>query len=562
MAGIERTRGRTYTQAVNAQRPQPERPQPPREARRTQSGGRLDELNSYAALRRAGIERRYAERRREEPTGAAVAGAVRGGRAASAEIAERAVRNTGRVFVDGDAAFRARVQQDLQRIAPGTTVGPDGLVRASSQRVAGHEQGYRLVDQLLNNPHPVAIGYERGNAFARMLSQGANGGPGRPGRGSGVEVRYDPEGGFKLPVVGPDGRVFDQPADSAVVLAHELAHASHFQRGTRDPRSGAPNRTPISGGVDTPHYVNDGGVIYREMQSDRVRMREEFRTTGFDGYRRADEPTELSIRRELGYDPRASYMRRQAYEPATRLEQIFGETRLRAANFSESVRDGVRGSRNGAAIGGGFAFASTAYEQWRNGEFDAGQLVGSTALGAGTGVAEEVIERVVSGAPSVTSGMTSSTFRLAARQLRGAGVAGAVIGGGFAVYDNFSAYQNGEITGAQFTGRVAGEAVTSAGAGVAGAYVGAVVGSFIPIPVVGTLAGAAIGFGVGWLADKGLRALGVDKLVAAGVEKAVEFGGEVVNFVGDTASSAFNGVKDAVGDFAGGAARTLSSVFG
>ncbi|HEY0078957.1 MAG TPA: M91 family zinc metallopeptidase [Pyrinomonadaceae bacterium] len=565
MARIEEVGGTRQTTTTNVER-QPERrvppPPPPSNNRPTDNAARLAEVNQYGAQRQARIERD--EQRRENQIGSLTAGATRGARAASTEISERSVRNTGRVFVEGTPEFRARVEHDLNRIAPGTTIGPDGLVRRSAQQIPGHEQGYRLIDQLLNNPNPVTIRYERGNASAGAINvQQANGSIGRPGAGSGAVVRYDPSGNFALPVRGANGRVTNQPADSAVVLAHELIHASHYQRGTRDPRSGAPTGQPLSpDSVRTTHYVNDGGQIYREGQSTRVRMREEFRTVGFDGYRRSDEPTELSIRREFGQDPRASYMHRTSYEPASRLEQIFGDTRLRAGNAVNTVADGVTHSRRSAAIGGGAAFATTAYQQLRNGEFDAGQLAGNTLVGVGTGVTEEVIERAVSGAPSVTSGMTNSSLRVAARQLRGAGIAGAVTGSAFAIYDNYSAYQNNQITGAQFAGRVAGEAVTGAAAGMAGAYAGAVIGSFIPIPVVGTLAGAAVGFAVGYLADQAIRGLGVDKLVASGVEKAVEFGQSVVSNVGETASNFVSGAKDALGSMASGAASTLASIFG
>ena len=39
---------------------------------------------------------------------------------------------------------------------------------------------------------------------------------------------------------------------------------------------------------------------------------------------------------------------------------------------------------------------------------------------------------------------------------------------------------------------------------------------------MGTVAGAVVGFGVGYLADKAMRAGGVDKLVANGVTGAVD----------------------------------------
>jgi hypothetical protein len=46
------------------------------------------------------------------------------------------------------------------------------------------------------------------------------------------------------------------------------------------------------------------------------------------------------------------------------------------------------------------------------------------------------------------------------------------------------------VSGALTTGEVLG-------AGVAGAEVGAIVGSFVPVPIAGTVGGAAVGFIVG-----------------------------------------------------------------
>lgn len=200
----------------------------------------------------------------------------------------------------------------------------------------------------------------------------------------------------------------------------------------------------------------------------------------------------------------------------------------------------------------------------------AGQQVGvSTAAGAGSTVIEHYSTRAISrfaGAGTTFAGQVG-------RQALGSGVAGGIVNTGFALYGNYEAYQSGQISGAEYTGRVAGEAAVGVAAGVAGAYAGAAIGSFIPIPVVGTLAGAAVGFAVGYGADLLMRHFEVDKAVASATTAVVEFGGQVVDSVSEAATSAFNsvtetasnvieGAGDALGDLAGGAVNKLASIFG
>jgi hypothetical protein len=192
-----------------------------------------------------------------------------------------------------------------------------------------------------------------------------------------------------------------------------------------------------------------------------------------------------------------------------------------------------------------------------------GNLALSTAVGVGTGglggVVEEVASRAINrtagsaierGASSAASRLVSAeaaggaamSARVIGSRLGGAGIAGGVINAGFSVVDQVGAYSRGEVTASQAVGTVTGEAADGVGAGVAGAAAGAAIGSVIP--VAGTAVGAVIGFGVGvaagYLADKGLRSLGVDKAIAHGVTAAI----------------------DGASDFVGGTVNTLKGVFG
>ncbi|MFY9227320.1 MAG: proprotein convertase P-domain-containing protein [Blastocatellia bacterium] len=201
--------------------------------------------------------------------------------------------------VTGDTNFRSVVARDLAKFAPGTTVDAQGYVRAATTRTPGHEQGYKLLDDILSGGKggnkKVTIAFTSQNAFtqsgagATVLSNGA------AGAGSDATVAMDFGLNISLPALQPNGTIKDEPIATEVILAHELAHASHAQNGTID-RS-LRDRT-----------FTDGSTTYKENW-----RYEEFRTTGFTGFRQGNEPTENSIRAELGYNARATYLDRSSW---------------------------------------------------------------------------------------------------------------------------------------------------------------------------------------------------------------------------------------------------------
>jgi subtilisin-like proprotein convertase family protein len=196
----------------------------------------------------------------------------------------------------GDTNFRSRVAQDLAKFAPGTTVDSQGYVRAATTQVAGHTQGYQLINNLLNNPNKVAIQFTANNAFTSS-STGATGTPTNPGAGSTASVSYDPALNITLPTLQADGTIKDEGIASEVVLAHELVHAVHAQRGEIDRSL-------------RDHFFTEGSQQFKENW-----RYEEFRTTGFQTFRIGNETTENSVRAELGFRPRATYLDRGSWTP-------------------------------------------------------------------------------------------------------------------------------------------------------------------------------------------------------------------------------------------------------
>lgn len=522
----------------------------------------------------------------EERDNSALIGGTSGSTAAQFGQSEANVRNSGVIKIKNTelsydystnqfvkttnpnaADFVNKVGNDLNKMAPGTELlvrpsdaagqaawdkkyGSDtaAVVKPASlnQRVSGHDAGYRLIDQLQNNPNEIAIHKypSNDNAFAAPRNHGNSlGSIFNPGSGSAVDVSYNPDAVIDLTAKNPKGQIVNSPTSAALILGHELNHASHMQRGTNSSISG-------NGGRNNVFTVN--GKSYIEADNTGITLQEEFRTVGMKNYNYGNEPSENRLRTELGNpDQRISYQGQNSHIEINRTQAFAENTSNRFRLTSEAVNDGFRGSRNSALLGGGFS-AITAFSQGKNTQ----EVLTDTAIGTGTGIGEEVIERVVNGPRSATTGMTSSNFQAARATLKGAAVAGAVINTGFAVYDQFDNLQN-DATRSQAVGTIAGEAVVGAASGAAGAYTGAMAGAAIGsiVPGVGTVVGAVVGFAVGaavgYLADKGLRGLGVDTLVAQGVTAAY-----------DGISNAASNVAEGAKNVFSGAANTLSSIFG
>lgn len=297
-----------------------------------------------------------------------------------------------------------------------------------------------------------------------------------------------------------------------------------------------------------------------------------------------------------------------------------GKTGLRTVEDAPAIPENVRNhrteTRNAALIGGAFSAVTSLpeiFEQAGDGDYTgaARTLATNTAVGTGVGAFSDAGERLVgnqigsalersnaaqqgidrlfsSGAArnvvgrlagTETSNLTAQTFNSTVRTLAGrvggAGVIGGVVNGAFSAYDQIGAYKRGEVTGSQAIGTVTGEAAVGVGAGLAGAAAGAAIGSIIP--GAGTIVGGVIGFGVGmiagYVADKGLRGLGVDKMIAGGVTATIDAGaklaGEVQNFgkeaasaVGATVDSVKHSAENLANNVGGAVSGGLKSMFG
>jgi RHS repeat-associated protein len=214
-------------------------------------------------------------------------------------------------------------RKNIKKLAPGAKIDADGNVRKPSffhrvlNRLTGHGDGTKLISQLVDSnkittaatlkgfsggqtinidlektsPSSVLVGGKISDVFKNALAA------------QGTQVRADTN---YLIVIGtgstnermPDGSIQSQPADTAVLLGHELIHASHYADGSFVPDKGE-------------HYFSENGVNYVEHPSPAGR--EELRTSGL-AYNRPGDITENSLRKELGYRPRATYVGRDKWE--------------------------------------------------------------------------------------------------------------------------------------------------------------------------------------------------------------------------------------------------------
>lgn len=212
----------------------------------------------------------------------------------------------------------------------------------------------------------------------------------------------------------------------------------------------------------------------------------------------------------------------------------------------------MRGEIKGGAIAGGLISAATSlpqvFDQTQRGDYlGAGRtLVQNGGTGAFVGGVSSAGERFIANgieqsfSRSGTQLITSGVARQAVSRVAGSSIVGGVVNGGFSAYDQIGAYRRGEVRGSQAVGTVIGETAVGVGAGAAGAAAGAAVGVWFG--GVGAVPGAIIGFGVGvaagFVADGGLRKLGVDKAIARGVTATIDAGSRAVETVQKQASQA------------------------
>ena len=246
----------------------------------------------------------------------------------------------------------------------------------------------------------------------------------------------------------------------------------------------------------------------------------------------------------LGREFRSGSLAGGAFSAATSLPEVFGQARR--GDYLGAVTTLGTNTALGTAVGGTSAAGERIIGQYVERSLSNSQFArtGIDRLYSSTAARSVAARLVQTEASTMTSSAFGSTVRQFGGRLAGGSIVGGIVSGGFSAYDQIGAYQRGEVTGSQAIGTVVGETSVGVGAGLAGAAAGAAIGSIIP--GAGTIVGGVIGFGVGvaagYLADKGLRGLGVNTAIANGVTWAIDnaprAAAAVGNFVGSQVNNA------------------------
>ena len=158
---------------------------------------------------------------------------------------------------------------------------------------------------------------------------------------------------------------------------------------------------------------------------------------------------------------------------------------------------------------------------------------------------------------SATTTLSSKSANSAIRTLGKAGLPAAAVSFGIMSYDSVVSFAQGEISGTELAhdlaenaagvaGAIAGASIGGAVAGIPGALVGGMVGYLIAVEAYATVIDV-INNGVGAITD---RAVAVAETATDLMDKAIELGQSVIDFVATNAPEALDTVRTAMNDFA------------
>jgi hypothetical protein len=190
---------------------------------------------------------------------------------------------------------RRRLEAQLRRLAPGTRVDAQGNVHKGGllhriwNHLSGHGAGQALVTKLVNSRQNTNV------VVTTTRDSGTDGNPANIQGGTATDavVYWNPN--QTAPANSIMVRTSDAPysangsvtsefnPDLAIVLGHELIHASHIVNGTASLDDTATHDFVVR--------VGNTYETYRESAPGQV-PREEFRTVGFSPYAHVGELTE------------------------------------------------------------------------------------------------------------------------------------------------------------------------------------------------------------------------------------------------------------------------------
>ncbi len=173
----------------------------------------------------------------------------------------RLIGYSGFIGIDLTEEDRKALEDELNKIAPGTKVGKDGTVIKPTSIDKKHAKGIALISRLVDSDKEISIlvkdegttHYDSDNRDAASNGTGSDG-----------TVFWNKAENITRELISPKhGIVSRRDGDNVSGLAHELIHGDHAARGVRDPRS-----TNMGAGVFVPNIssliIKCCGGVFRE----------------------------------------------------------------------------------------------------------------------------------------------------------------------------------------------------------------------------------------------------------------------------------------------------------
>jgi hypothetical protein len=193
-------------------------------------------------------------------------------------------------------------------------------------------------------------------------------------------------------------------------------------------------------------------------------------------------------------------------------DKLANEFKMKSA-FTDMHKSGKEGGKIGALLGGGASAVSEFYGVY-NGDKELGEATTNIIVSSAKGYASGYVVTALS------KGITHSTTHLLgehlARNIMRSNAPAAISAGIVNAGRSMNAYLNGDIDAEQLADEVSQIAITS----TSSFYYAALGQTLIPIPIVGAMLGAGVGYAVGnLLHQSGLLALGDSQIVKVSKER-------------------------------------------
>lgn len=270
--------------------------------------------------------------------------------------------------------------------------------------------------------------------------------------------------------------------------------------------------------LSKPQYDSMGKLLPVEQADDARNYLNQKIETNPDGFRAESfRDSKNNLQGRLNHEEVSSTgTTRQEAIKATNVnvaEQVANEFKLKSA-LTDMYESGKRAGNVGALLTGSISAATGIIYSLHKGEIEVGELLSRVAVDSAKGYATGYVVTAMS--KGITHSTTYFLGESVARSFARSNAPVAIAAGVVNASKSFVSYINGDIDGEQLLDEISHTAITS----TSSFYYGALGQVAIPIPVVGALVGAGVGYFIGnMLHQSGLVALGDSRVVNEAKER-------------------------------------------